>query len=119
MEPVIEAVGATVYSWNMGAKCCGASHMNTKMEVGIELTTAILMDAKGADVIGTVCPMCQMNLEAHQGKISSHCNQDLHKSVLYLPQLIGLAFDLSAMELGLDLNLSLTRGLGEKLRWAA
>lgn len=119
MEPVIEAVGATVHSWNMGAKCCGASHMNTKMEVGIELTTAILSDAKGAEAIVTVCPMCQMNLEAHQGKISNHCNEDLHKSVLYLPQLIGLAFDLSAKELGLDLNLSLTRGLGEKLRWAA
>ena len=119
MEPLIEAVGATVHPWNAGAKCCGASHMNTKMEVGIELTTAILRDAKTADAIVTVCPMCQMNLEAHQGKISNHCNQDLHKSVLYLPQLIGLAFDLSARELGLDLNLALTRGLGEKLRWAA
>lgn len=119
MEPVIEAVGATVHSWNMGAKCCGASHMNTKMAVGIELTTAILREAKGADVIVTVCPMCQMNLEAHQGKISNHCNEDLHKTVLYLPQLIGLAFDLSAKELGLDLNLSLTRGFGQKLRWAA
>ena len=119
MEPVIEAVGATVHSWNMGAKCCGASHMNTKMAVGIELTTAILREAKGADVIVTVCPMCQMNLEAHQGKISNHCNEDLHKTVHYLPQLIGLAFDLSAKELGLDLNLSLTRGFGQKLRWAA
>jgi heterodisulfide reductase subunit B len=119
MEPVIEAVGATVHPWNMGAKCCGASHMNTKMAVGIELVTAILSDAKGADVIVTVCPMCQMNLEAHQGKISNHRSEDLHKTILYLPQLIGLALDLSAIELGLDLNLSLTRGFGEKLRRAA
>ena len=119
MEPLIEAVGATVHSWNMGAKCCGASHMNTKMAVGIELVTAILSDAKGADVIVTVCPMCQMNLEAHQGKISNHRSEDLHKTILYLPQLIGLALDLSAIELGLDLNLSLTRGFGEKLRRAA
>ena len=119
MEPLIEAVGATVHPWNMGAKCCGASHMNTKMAVGIELVTAILSDAKGADVIVTVCPMCQMNLEAHQGKISNHRSEDLHKTILYLPQLIGLALDLSAIELGLDLNLSLTRGFGEKLRRAA
>lgn len=119
MAPVIAAVGATVHPWNMGAKCCGASHMNTQMAVAIELTTAILSDAKGADVIATVCPMCQMNLEAHQGKISNHCNEDLHKMILYLPQLIGLAFDLPAKELGLDLNLSLTGGFGDKLRRAA
>ena len=119
MEPVIEAVGASVHPWIMGAKCCGASHMSTKMAVGIELITAILSDAKGADAIVTVCPMCQMNLEAHQGKISNHRHEDLHKTILYLPQLIGLAFDLSADELGLNLNLSLTRGFGEKLLRAA
>ena len=119
MEPVIEALGASVHPWSMAAKCCGASHVNTKMAVGIELITAILSDAKDADAIVTVCPMCQMNLEAHQGKISNHRHEDLHKTILYLPQLIGLAFDLPAKELGLDLNLSLTRGFGEKLRRAA
>jgi len=119
MAPVIEALGASVHSWAMAAKCCGASHVNTNMAVGLELITAILSDAKGADAIVTVCPMCQMNLEAHQGKISSHRHEDLHKTIFYLPQLIGLAFDLPAKELGLDLSLSLTRGFGEKLRRAA
>ena len=54
MEPVIEAMGAKVHRWSMGAKCCGASHMNTNMEVGIQLVTAILSDAKQADAIVTV-----------------------------------------------------------------
>ena len=119
MTPILEAAGAAVHHWDMGGKCCGASHMNTKMAVGLELITAIISDAKSADAIVTVCPMCQMNLEAHQGKISNHRHEDLHKTILYLPQLIGLAFDLPAKELGLDLNLSLTRGFGEKLRRAA
>jgi heterodisulfide reductase subunit B len=119
MEPIIEAAGATVYPWNMGGKCCGASHMSTKTEVGIELTGTILSEAKGADVIVTVCPMCQMNLEAHQHKISRLHNEDLYRTILYLPQLIGLAFELSAEELGLGLNLSLTTNFDEKLRRAA
>jgi heterodisulfide reductase subunit B len=63
--------------------------------------------------------MCQMNLEAHQHKISRLHNEDLYRTILYLPQLIGLAFELSAEELGLGLNLSLTTNFDEKLRRAA
>ena len=116
MEPVIEALGAKIHPWEMGGKCCGASHMNTKMEVGIELVAAILKGAKGADAIVTVCPMCQMNLEAYQKKASRVCHDDLIITVLYLPQLIGLALGLTEHDLGLDLNLSITKAFKEKLR---
>jgi len=109
MEPLIEATGAQIHPWNLGGKCCGASHMNTDMDVNLELVTAILRGAKGADAIVTVCPMCQMNLEAYQQKISRRCNEDLHMTVLYLPQLIGLALGLSKQDLGLNLNLSITK----------
>jgi heterodisulfide reductase subunit B len=119
MEPIIEATGASVQSWNMGTKCCGASHMNTKMEVGIELVANILKDARGADAIVTVCPMCQLNLEAHQRKISHLCRQDLKTTVVYLPQLLGLAFGISEKELGLNLNLSSNERLHAKLQRAA
>lgn len=106
MEPLIEASGASVWSWTMGAKCCGANHMNTKPEVGIELVAAILRAAKGADAIVTVCPMCQMNLDAFQKKISAKFDEDLNISVLYLPQLLGRALGLSDAQVRLDLNFS-------------
>lgn len=115
MDQVIRAAGAMIHPWNMGGKCCGASHMNTKMEVGMELVRAILKEARGADAIVTVCPMCQMNLEAYQKKISSACNENLEIAVLYLPQLLGLALGLSEQELRLDLNLSATGTLMHKL----
>jgi len=114
MNPLIEAAGATVHPWNMGAKCCGASHMNTKMDVGLELVAAILKAAKGADAIVTVCPMCQMNLEAYQQKISrQHC-EDLSMTILYLPQFLGLAFGLSEHQVRLELNLSVNDSFREK-----
>jgi len=116
MEPLIEAIGAKVHPWEMGGKCCGASHMNTKMEVGLELVHAILHSAKGADAIVTVCPMCQMNLEAYQQKISKKYQEDLSITILYLPQLLGLAIGLSEKDLRLNLNLAITKDFQKKLK---
>ena len=82
----------------------------------IELVAPILKAAKGADLIVTVCPMCQMNLEAYQTKASKVCGDDVSITILYLPQLIGLALGLTEKELRLDLNLSVTDGFLKKLR---
>ena len=116
MIPILEAVGAAVHHWDMGGKCCGASHMNTKMAVGMELVRSILSRARGADAVVTVCPMCQMNLEAYQGKISKISGETLAVTVLYLPQLLGLALGLSEQEVRLDLNLAVTAGFQQKMR---
>ena len=87
------------------------------MDVSLELVTAILRGAKGADAIVTVCSMCQVNLEAYQQKISRRHNENLHITILYLPQFIGLALGLSEQDLGLDLNLSITKRFREKLHF--
>jgi heterodisulfide reductase subunit B len=115
MEPVIEALGAEVHPWTVGSKCCGAALMSTKKDVALELTGAILKAAQGADCIVTVCPMCQMNLEAYQGAISKARGEDLGISILYLPQLMGLAFGLPKNELKMDLNIAVTSALKSKL----
>jgi heterodisulfide reductase subunit B len=108
MEALIKATNADLFSWEMGGRCCGASHMNTEMDVALELVAAILEAARGADAIVTVCPMCQMNLEAYQKKISKLKGQDLHMTILYLPQFLGMAMGLADKDLGLGLNLSVT-----------
>jgi heterodisulfide reductase subunit B len=115
MEPLIEATGAKVHPWNMGATCCGALPMSTKMDGASEPLAAIFQGAQGADAIVTVCPMCQMKLEAYQQKISGHHKENPHMTILYLPQVIGLALGLSGQELRIDLNLFITDGFREKL----
>lgn len=115
MEGVIKASGANIHQWNMGGRCCGASHMTTKPEVALELVAAILKAARGADAIVTVCPMCQMNLEAYQKKISGMCKEDLSMPILYLPQFLGLALGLSEQDVRLDMNLSITKAFRNKL----
>jgi heterodisulfide reductase subunit B len=119
MEPLIRATGAEVFSWKMGGRCCGASHMSTQREVGIVLVAGILEAAQGADAIATVCPMCQMNLEAFQVLAGRAAGKDLHISVLYLPQLIGLAFGLDAGKLGVRMNLAFDAGLMRRITAAA
>ena len=116
MEPVLEAAGAKIHPWDMGGRCCGASNMTTKPEVALDLVAAILQDAKGADAIVTVCPMCQMNLEAYQKKVSGMVNEDLSIPILYLPQFLGLAIGLSEKDLHLDDNLSDLSAFRKKLQ---
>ena len=119
MEPIITALGADVFKWSMGGNCCGASNMNTKTEYAENLVADILKGAQGADAVVTVCPMCQMNLEAYQHAISRKKGSDLSTTVLYLPQLIGLALGLTEKELGIHLNLSVLPEFTEKFRRTA
>jgi heterodisulfide reductase subunit B len=112
MDPLIKALGATVFDWDMGGRCCGASLMATKREVALVSVAAILEAGAEADVIVTVCPMCQMNLEAYQ----SQAHQDRPISILYLPQLLGLAFGLSGQQTLLSKNLAVTDQFKAKLR---
>jgi heterodisulfide reductase subunit B len=115
MEPLIEALGGRVLVWEMGPKCCGAALMTTKKEIALELSGAILQAAHEADCIVTICPMCQMNLEAFQGAASKAKGAELSRPILYLPQLIGMAFGLTAKELGLGLNLALPKAFLKKV----
>jgi heterodisulfide reductase subunit B len=115
LEPLLLAMGAKVHPWEMGAKCCGAALMTTKKDVALELTSTILKAAQGADCIVTVCPMCEMNLEAFQKSISKIGGEDLRIPVLYLPQLMGLALGLSSEEIKLEKNLAMTDAFKTKV----
>jgi heterodisulfide reductase subunit B len=116
MRGLIQAAGADVFDWAMGPKCCGASHMHTKMDVGLALSGAILEAAQGADAIATVCPMCQLNLEGYQKKISRLKARPMTTTIIYLPQLLGLAMGIGEAQLKLSLNLAVGNDFEKKLR---
>lgn len=101
----LQAVQAGVHSWGMGNKCCGASLMTTHKDAALRDVRAILHGAQGADVLVTVCPMCQMNLEGFQKQALQDQPGDQPVPVLYLPQLLGLALGMEAKTLEIDKNL--------------
>ncbi len=119
MEPLIKALGGEVLPWHYGSRCCGASLMATKKDVALVSVAAILRAASEADAILTVCPMCQMNLEAYQKQAFRLSGQDKPVSVIYLPQVMGLAFGLSETEVLLGKNMVVTERFKEKLRHPA
>ena len=94
MVGILEALGATVHRHNREASCCGTSLLTTKPEVGLQMVGEILEASSPADCIVTVCPMCHMNLDSYQDKVSQMTGRPLRIPVLFLPQLMGLAFGL-------------------------
>ncbi|MGD1996245.1 MAG: heterodisulfide reductase-related iron-sulfur binding cluster, partial [Anaerolineae bacterium] len=90
----LEALGATVYRNSREASCCGTSLLTTKPEVGLQMVGAVLEACRPADCIATVCPMCHMNLDSYQDQVSRMAGERVRIPVLFLPQLIGLAFGL-------------------------
>ena len=82
--------------------------MTTRPDTGRLLTGKILKVAKmrGADCVATACPLCQINLEAYQGKVAEAIGSDCDLPVLYFTQLMGTAFGLEAKELALKDSLT-------------
>jgi heterodisulfide reductase subunit B len=102
-DEFVPALGANLIDFDLKARCCGGSLTGSIEEVGHRLVYIILNQAKrnNADVMVTVCPLCQLNLEAHQGKIKKRYGDDVTIPIPYFTQLIGMALGLSEQALGL------------------
>jgi len=106
MDRLLEAAGAEVVKWPLKTRCCGGSETGTLPEVGLYLVNILFREAmrRGADMIATVCPLCQFNLEAYQGKISRKFGK-VSLPVAYYSQLLGLAMGLTPAQVALTRNL--------------
>jgi heterodisulfide reductase subunit B len=72
-------------------------------ETGLELVRRLVdsADRLGADMLVTVCPMCQMNVDAYQSEMNRHFGTTYHMPILFFTQLMGLAFGEAPDRLGL------------------
>lgn len=117
MDKVIQALSAEAVNYPDKTSCCGASLAITDEEVMMEMTKQPLLSAKNAkaDCIVTPCPMCHFNLDAKQKDVETHFDIDIGIPVLYITQLVGLAFGLPPKELGLHRNIVSPDKILEKL----
>jgi heterodisulfide reductase subunit B2 len=121
MDRLLEALGCTVVEYPLKTRCCGGSLTGTLPEPGLLCAYIVLKEAikRGADVIATVCPLCQFNLDGYRDKMAVKWGHEtipdpnnkgarlrvgsrLNLPVVYFTQLMGLAFGLSEKELGLQ-----------------
>jgi heterodisulfide reductase subunit B len=103
MDQLMRVLGAQPVDWSYKTDCCGGSLSLTQTPLALAMTRKILQNAYdcGADVIATVCPLCHVNLDARQHQIGL----DFQMPVLYLTQLLALAFGLEAKQAALGKNL--------------
>jgi len=121
MDRLITALQAQSVNYPDKTSCCGASLAITDESVMLEMTRHLLLNAKEAeaDCIVTPCPMCHFNLDAKQKDIESHFDIKIDLPILYITQLIGLAFGIDTKELGLHRNVVSPNKVLEKLKKAS
>jgi heterodisulfide reductase subunit B len=104
MDRLVQVMGAKPVPWPLKTRCCGGTLTGTMRDVGLRLSQILLQDAarRGAEMIVTICPLCQFNLECYQQEMRGASGERIHLPVLYLTQLVGMAFGLPDRALGLQ-----------------
>ncbi len=107
LDKLLKRLGAEVIDFPMKAHCCGGHMTQISESTGFELIRRLIKGAADyhADLIVTLCPMCQLNLDGFQGPMNAFFKTDYKVPVLYFTQMIGLALGLNADVLGIGQEL--------------
>lgn len=108
MDDLMSWLGAEAVWYPLKAKCCGGMLMTAQPDVCERLVERLLSSAVEADAecLATVCPLCQINLEAYQRQISKRFGTRLQLPIFYFTQIMGLAFGMGERELRFGDNLT-------------
>lgn len=104
LDLLVQCLGAEPVPYPLKNRCCGGALVISEQKMAVDLMHKLLKSAvlNGADCIITVCPLCQMNLDAYQGSVSREFKNDYDIPVLFITQLIGLALGIDPVSLGLN-----------------
>jgi len=102
MDELFTWLGAEVIDYPEKAHCCGGHMTQISEPQAFELIRRLLASAAdgGADMILCACPMCQLNLDAYQDRVSAYFKTDFRVPVLYFTQMLGIALGVPAEKLG-------------------
>jgi len=103
LDELMKALGAEVVDFPVKTHCCGGHMTQISASVAYELIRRLMYaaDQYEADIMVTLCPMCQLNLDAYQDEVNKYFHTDYHMPIVYFTQLMGLAFGHDPAELGL------------------
>ncbi len=109
IDRLVAAVGAEPIEWPLKTRCCGGSCycggpvIGAMPEATMQLSYALLREAtkRGADMIATICPLCQFNLEGFQGRMSKRFDRPLDVPSVFVSQLLGVAMGIDEHKLGI------------------
>jgi len=107
LEDLLATIGASPVDFPLRDRCCGGSLIVTHRQAALSMAYALLQDAADhdAEVIATVCPLCQVNLECYQRHVNRTFGTNFKIPVLYFTQLVGVALGIPAQRLGIGTEL--------------
>jgi heterodisulfide reductase subunit B len=104
LDGLLESLGAEVVPFPAKGRCCAGSLVISNVDLALSAIQRILESAhdNGAECIVTVCPLCQLNLDAYQGMVNSRFGTRYRLPIFFLSQLLGTALGLEGKTLGFD-----------------
>ncbi|MBN1311766.1 MAG: CoB--CoM heterodisulfide reductase iron-sulfur subunit B family protein [Anaerolineae bacterium] len=117
LDELLQALGATVVDFPLKTQCCGGHMTQISEQTAYEMIRRILHGAaeNEADAIVTICPMCQLNLDAFQPQVNHMFKTNFRLPILYFTQTMGLAFGLSNKELGIGSEITSAKAALRKI----
>ena len=117
LDILLKSLGADVINYPLKTECCGGHMTQIGPDTAFELIRRLIATADDfeADAMVTVCPMCQLNLDAYQGETNRYFGTDYHMPILFFTQLMGLAFGIDPKDLGFGLELVSARNVLDTL----
>jgi len=108
LDCLLHALGAEVIDYPLKTACCGGHMTQIGPETAYELIRRLIASADEyqTDIMVTVCPMCQMNLDAYQGEANRHFGTNYHMPIVFFTQLMAVAFGIDPKEAGFGLELT-------------
>jgi len=107
MDQILRSLGAEVLDWDFKTECCGSGLALSKTEKVVELSGRLVREAvwRGADAIVVVCQLCHANLDMRQDEMGRLHGEKYRLPIIYLTQLMGLAFGVEPGSLRLNHHL--------------
>jgi len=114
---LISITGAQVMNYAGEDKCCGGPVLpvDEKLALSVAKEKLDAVTEAGADALCVVCPFCSVMYDSNQKGINSEFGTNYQLPVLYLTQILGLAFGYDSKALGLNMNAVKTKLLLSKI----
>ncbi len=106
LDRLIKSIGAEVVPFPLKTRCCGGSLILSEEDIALGLIRKLLDNAlsNGAECIVTVCPFCQLNIDAYQSTVNRKFKTNYNLPILFFTQLMGIAFGIESKAVGLEYN---------------
>lgn len=117
LDLLLEILGAEVIDFPLKTHCCGGHMPHIGPETAYELLHRLLSSAHDhqTDIMATLCPMCQMNVDAYQDETNRYFGTNYKTPIVFFTQLIGLAFGGKPKKLGFGSELVSTKNALAKI----